>query len=89
MSRHSKIGLSRTSHAAHEHLTAYELETDCEETRTSLRIKKFLEKNQTSRLLLLLFTLLGTSMVIGDGCLTPTISGIVDSCEMLLYVLNN
>ncbi|KAG6524795.1 probable potassium transporter 13 isoform X1 [Zingiber officinale] len=74
MSRHSKIGLSRTSHAAHEHLTAYELETDCEETRTSLRIKKFLEKNQTSRLLLLLFTLLGTSMVIGDGCLTPTIS---------------
>ncbi|KAG6499799.1 hypothetical protein ZIOFF_039591 [Zingiber officinale] len=74
MSRHSKIGLSRTSHAAHEHLTAYELETDCEETRTSLRIKKFLEKNLTSRLLLLLFTLLGTSMVIGDGCLTPTIS---------------
>ncbi|KAG6506795.1 hypothetical protein ZIOFF_032125 [Zingiber officinale] len=74
MLRHSKIGLSRTSHAAHEHLTAYELETDCEETRTSLRIKKFLEKNQTSRLLLLLFTLLGTSMVIGDGCLTPTIS---------------
>ncbi|WOL03374.1 hypothetical protein Cni_G12094 [Canna indica] len=74
LSRHSKIGLLSTPHAAHEHLTAYKLEAQYEETRTSLSIKKFIEKNQTSRLLLLLFVLLGTSMVIGDGVLTPTMS---------------
>lgn len=59
----------------HEHLTAYKLEPHREETRTSLSIKKFIEKSQTSRLVLLLFVLLGTSMVIGDGVLTPTMSG--------------
>lgn len=90
MSRHSKIGLLSTQHAAHEHLTAYKLEAHSEETRTNLSIKKFIEKNQTSRLLLLLFVLLGTSMVIGDGVLTPTMSGIVYMLEkyyMIMYQL--
>ncbi|CAL9114710.1 unnamed protein product [Musa textilis] len=74
MCRNSKMGLLSTPHAAHEHLTAYKLEPHREETRTSLSIKKFIEKSQTSRLVLLLFVLLGTSMVIGDGVLTPTMS---------------
>ncbi|RWV95521.1 hypothetical protein GW17_00041850 [Ensete ventricosum] len=67
------MGLLSTPPAAHEHLSAYKLEPHREETRTSLSIKKFIEKSQTSRLVLLLFVLLGTSMVIGDGVLTPTI----------------
>ncbi|RRT42699.1 hypothetical protein BHM03_00059952 [Ensete ventricosum] len=66
------MGLLSTPPAAHEHLSAYKLEPHREETRTSLSIKKFIEKSQTSRLVLLLFVLLGTSMVIGDGVLTPT-----------------
>lgn len=75
MCRNSKMGLLSTPHAAQEHLTAYNPEVHCDETRTSLSIKRFIEKNQSSRLVLLLFVLLGTSMVIGDGVLTPTMSG--------------
>ncbi|XP_064934347.1 probable potassium transporter 13 [Musa acuminata AAA Group] len=74
MCRNSKMGLLSTPHAAQEHLTAYNPEVHCDETRTSLSIKRFIEKNQSSRLVLLLFVLLGTSMVIGDGVLTPTMS---------------
>ncbi|RRT45653.1 hypothetical protein B296_00054975 [Ensete ventricosum] len=85
MCRNSKMGLLSTPHAAQEHLTAYNPEAHCDETRTSLSIKRFIEKSQSSRLVLLLFVLLGTSMVIGDGVLTPTMSGkMLDQlCTML------
>nr|XP_018685916.1 PREDICTED: probable potassium transporter 13 isoform X3 [Musa acuminata subsp. malaccensis] len=86
MCRNSKMGLLSTPHAAQEHLTAYNPEVHCDETRTSLSIKRFIEKNQSSRLVLLLFVLLGTSMVIGDGVLTPTMSDytVLISCIILM-----
>nr|XP_029116219.1 probable potassium transporter 13 isoform X1 [Elaeis guineensis] len=74
MCRNTKMGLLGTPQAAHEHLSAYKLETSSKETRTSLSVKNFFEKHRTSRIALLLFVLLGTSMVIGDGVLTPAMS---------------
>ncbi|XP_026666150.2 probable potassium transporter 13 isoform X1 [Phoenix dactylifera] len=74
MCRKTKMGLLATPQAANEHLSAYKLETSSKETRTSLLVKNFFEKHRTSRIALLLFVLLGTSMVIGDGVLTPAMS---------------
>lgn len=74
MCRKSKMGLLGTPQVAHEHLSAYKLESPGKETRSSLLVKNFFEKHQTSQIALLLFVLLGTSLVIGDGVLTPALS---------------
>ncbi|KAL9233736.1 hypothetical protein vseg_008692 [Gypsophila vaccaria] len=49
-------------------------EPPAEGTKSSLTIKGFFEQYQSSRVILLLVVLLGTSMVIGDGILSPTMS---------------
>ncbi|KAI0495623.1 hypothetical protein KFK09_021926 [Dendrobium nobile] len=72
--RNSKLGLIETPIAAYEHFPVYEFQTPYEENRTSLMIKGFFEKHQRSRIVLFLIVLLGTSMFIGDGVLTPTMS---------------
>ncbi|KAL3637049.1 Potassium transporter 5 [Castilleja foliolosa] len=50
----------------------------------SQKIKEKLENSKTAKLLLFLSTILGTSMVIGDGVLTPCISGIAVVAVMLI-----
>ncbi|KAL5746576.1 hypothetical protein ACOSP7_027722 [Xanthoceras sorbifolium] len=73
--RNSKMGLLKTYTSVHDSISSYNSEASTtEETRTSLLIKQFFEKNYGSRVVLLLVVLLGTSMVIGDGILTPTMS---------------
>ncbi|KAI8553164.1 hypothetical protein RHMOL_Rhmol06G0323500 [Rhododendron molle] len=72
--RHLKAGLLSTSHGANHHLSSCNTGTPTKETRTSLVIKELIEKHQSSRVVMLLVVLLGTSMVIGDGILTPTMS---------------
>lgn len=81
------MGLLHAQHAAPE-LDDYNLGTAGKESKTSLLIKCFLEKHQSFRVLLLLFVLMGTSMVVGDGVLTPTMSGIamLRICLMCLSV---
>ncbi|OMO98672.1 potassium transporter [Corchorus olitorius] len=68
------MGLLNTTDVADEHMSADKSEEFIEYTRSSLLIKHFFEKYRSSRVVLLLVVLLGTSMVIGDGILTPTIS---------------
>ncbi|XP_068656010.1 probable potassium transporter 13 [Aristolochia californica] len=72
--RNSKMGLLNTTHAIHEQLSTYASCSSFKETRTSLMLKEFFEKHRSSRIVLLLVVLLGTSMVIGDGVLTPAMS---------------
>ncbi|KAF8412761.1 hypothetical protein HHK36_000731 [Tetracentron sinense] len=72
--RHSKMGLLSTSHAAHEHLSSHSSGTSLKETKTRSLLKEFFEKHHNSRIVLLLVVLLGTSMVISDGVLTPAMS---------------
>lgn len=74
--RHSKMGLLKTDYVAHQCVSSNNSTATTEQTRTSLLIKEFFEKHRSSRVVLLLLVLLGTSMVIGDGILTPTMSGI-------------
>ncbi|XP_077253397.1 putative potassium transporter 13 [Tasmannia lanceolata] len=72
--RHSKMSLLNTAHAAHEQLSTYNSGTSIKETKISSLIKEFFEKHRSSRIILFLVVLLGTSMVIGDGVLTPAMS---------------
>lgn len=72
--RHSKMGLLINYNSAHESISSYTSETSTKETRTSLLIKEFFKKYRSSRVVLLLVVLLGTSMVICDGILTPSMS---------------
>ncbi|XVF18207.1 hypothetical protein REPUB_Repub11eG0001600 [Reevesia pubescens] len=72
--RHSRMGLLNTTNVADEHVSIDKDEESIEDTRTSLLIKQFFEKYHCSRVVLLLVVLLGTSMVIGDGILNPTMS---------------
>ncbi|XP_010644860.1 probable potassium transporter 13 isoform X1 [Vitis vinifera] len=72
--RHSKMGLLNASYAARENISSCDSQIPTEETRTSLLLKEFFQKHRSSRIVLLLVVLLGTSMVIGDGILTPTMS---------------
>lgn len=45
------------------------------DSQQSLALKSFLEKHPNFRTSLLIFVLVGTCMAIGDGILTPSISG--------------
>lgn len=73
--RHSRVGLLSNAYPAHERISRHNSETSTREARTSLLMKEFFERYKSSRIVLLLVVLLGTSMVIGDGILTPTMSG--------------
>ncbi|XP_021774493.1 probable potassium transporter 13 isoform X1 [Chenopodium quinoa] len=71
--RSSKMGFFCPSQMKYAH-PSYEAATSGKESRSSLALKEFFEKHYYSRLILFLVVLLGTSMVIGDGIFTPTMS---------------
>ncbi|KAI5071060.1 hypothetical protein GOP47_0013311 [Adiantum capillus-veneris] len=56
-----------------EELSAYKLKKKDHNTQ-SLILKRLFERYKQARIALLVLVLLGTSMVIGDGVLTPAIS---------------
>lgn len=60
---------------ADEHISSYKLKLPTPELERALSIKETLESKLTLKTLLLLLVLLGTSMIIGDGILTPAMSG--------------
>jgi KUP system potassium uptake protein len=59
---------------ADEELSTYKLEYP-KETKQSSRMKIWIEKHKNLHTALLVVVMLGTCMVIGDGVLTPAISG--------------
>ena len=73
MCRRSRIGLLNNIHEGS--LSSNNQKEPREELKSSLAIKCFFEKHYSLRVVLLLFVLMGTSMVIGDGVFTPTMSG--------------
>lgn len=71
--RHAKVSLLPNRQVADEALSTYKLENPPQ--RYSSRVKRYLEKHKCLHTALLVLVLLGTCMVIGDGLLTPAISG--------------
>ncbi|XP_073011164.1 potassium transporter 25-like [Typha latifolia] len=86
--RHVRIGLLPSGQLIDEELSAYKKgdgningnhlpggpSIASASVSTASRIKKLLEKHHVLQRLLLIFALLGTCMMIGDGVLTPAIS---------------
>jgi len=56
-------------------LSNYKLETPSSQVKRAHKVKQKLEGSPTARVVLLFLAIMGTSMVIGDGILTPSISG--------------
>lgn len=83
--RHAKMSLLPNQQAADEELSTY-YQPGVDRTAMSSPFKRFLEKHKKLRTCLLLFVLFGACMVIGDGVLTPTISGMHNMSLFLCFV---
>ncbi|EPS71975.1 hypothetical protein M569_02772, partial [Genlisea aurea] len=74
ISRYAKVNLLPNRQQADEYISSYKLKLPTPELERALSIKELLEHNPVAKKLLLLLVLMGTSMIIGDGILTPAIS---------------
>ena len=72
--RHAKFSLLPNQQAADEELSSYKYGFSGRST-AGFQLKRFLEKHKKSRTVLLVIVLLAACMVIGDGVLTPAMSG--------------
>lgn len=73
--RHLKLSIILNQQAADEDLSLYKMEPLVSETARGLWFRQLLENHKFLKQGLLLIVLLGTCMVIGDGALTPALSG--------------
>ena len=73
--RYSKVSLIPNHQPEDRQLSNYKLETPSNQLKRAQKIKHKLENSKFAQLLLFLVTIMATSMVIGDGILTPSISG--------------
>lgn len=76
MCRHTRVSLRPNQEPEDRELSNYRLETPSNQLRRAQKIKQKLESSMGAKTVLFLVTILATSMVIGDGVLTPSISGI-------------
>ncbi|RWR76531.1 potassium transporter 5 [Cinnamomum micranthum f. kanehirae] len=72
--RYAKVGMLPSQQAEDAEVSNYQLDLPNNRFRRASRVKSTLENSKFAKYLLLFITLLGTSMVIGDGVLTPCIS---------------
>ncbi|KAL5987549.1 hypothetical protein ACLOJK_035297 [Asimina triloba] len=72
--RYAKVNLLPNQQPADEHISSFRLRLPTPELERALNIKESLERKSSLKTLLLLLVLMGTSMIIGDGILTPAMS---------------
>ncbi|MED6143656.1 putative potassium transporter 12, variant 3 [Stylosanthes scabra] len=72
--RYAKVSMLPNRQQADEHISSFKLKLPTPELERALKIKETLERKATLKNILLVLVLLGTSMIIGDGILTPAIS---------------
>ena len=73
--RHGKLSLQPNQQRIDEKLSSYKITESGDESNQGFKMKGFFNKHPMFRLGLLIVVLFGTCMAIGDGVLTPTISG--------------
>jgi hypothetical protein len=73
--RHAKVSTIPNQHKTDEELTTYSRQT-YEENSLAAKVKRWLEGHAYKKNCLLILVLIGTCTAIGDGILTPAISGI-------------
>ncbi|KAJ9709009.1 hypothetical protein PVL29_000819 [Vitis rotundifolia] len=72
--RYAKVNLLPNRQVADEQISSFRLKLPTPELERALNIKDSLERRSSLKTLLLLLVLMGTSMIIGDGILTPAMS---------------
>lgn len=72
--RHAKINTIPNQHRTDEELTTYSRHT-YDEKSLAAKIKRWLEGHHIRKNVILILVLFGTCMAVGDGILTPAISG--------------
>lgn len=72
--RHAKIKTIPDQHRTDEELTTYSCQT-YEDNSLAAKVKWWLEAHSYKKNTILVLVIIGTCMVIGDGILTPAISG--------------
>ncbi|GLT66552.1 hypothetical protein SLA2020_389100 [Shorea laevis] len=72
--RYAKVGLIPNQQAEDKEVSNFQLELRSNRLWMASRVKSKLESGQFAKFFLLLATMLGTAMVIGDGVLTPCMS---------------
>ncbi|OIV93906.1 hypothetical protein TanjilG_05609 [Lupinus angustifolius] len=72
--RYANVNLLPNRQQADENISSYRLRLPTPELERALKIKDTLERTPSLKKVLLVLVLLGTSMIIGDGILTPAIS---------------
>ncbi|XVF21921.1 hypothetical protein REPUB_Repub12eG0130600 [Reevesia pubescens] len=72
--RYAKVSLIPSQQAEDREVSNFKLELPSKRLKLASALKSNLENSQFAKIFLLMITLLGTSMVIGDGVLTPCIS---------------
>ncbi|KAJ0986635.1 hypothetical protein J5N97_004991 [Dioscorea zingiberensis] len=72
--RYAKVNLLPNQQRADEDISSFRLKIPTPELERALNIKEKLERRSLWKTILLLLVLTGTSMVIGDGILTPSMS---------------
>jgi hypothetical protein len=75
ISRYAKVSLIPNQQAEDAMVSNYALETVSAPMKRAQWTKEMLESSKAAKLAIFLLTVLGTSMVISDGVLTPAISG--------------
>lgn len=73
--RYAKVGLLPSQEPEDRDISNYQLEMPSSRLRRASKVKSTLENSQTAKHFLLCITMLGTAMVIGDGIVTPSMSG--------------
>ncbi|KAI6695724.1 hypothetical protein NL676_023434 [Syzygium grande] len=73
--RYTRVGLIPSQQSEDQDVSNFRLELPSNRLLRASRLKSKLEKSRFAKFFLLFATMLGTSMVIGDGVLTPCISG--------------
>ncbi|XVF72579.1 hypothetical protein PTKIN_Ptkin12aG0132300 [Pterospermum kingtungense] len=72
--RYARVGLIPSQQAEDSDVSNFQLELPSKRLKRASRLKSKLENSKLAKNFLLIITMLGTSMVIGDGVLTPCIS---------------
>jgi len=75
ISQYAKVSLIPNQQADDAMVSNYGLETVSAPMKRAQWTKKMLESSMVAKVAIFLLTILGTSMVISDGVLTPAISG--------------
>ena len=75
--RYAKVGLIPNQQAEDQEVSNFQLDLPSSRQRIASVVKAKLENSQFAEFFLLFATMLGTSMVIGDGVLTPCMSGML------------